>query len=976
MKDFITILIEKTRDFGNHYRKHIQVVQKYYEDMRDRIEVNKKRELVHFLHPAYNFPEELKIVGAVAEGKEEKLKFIGTYFALHLLWMNRQLIEMLMMELLHSNHDRFSIYKNFMREAGNRFRFITATYLSELLKIFIKDIDPPAYAIMGVGTKSDQDDIDVGIIDDGSGDRVGFNRVIARINQEMLKYATSLHFHLSEHIGAQHYSASIDEYKKALKTELRDFVIINEMLGAALIIGDERLFNQFQKEIISRYFFSPKGDNKFHEGYLRGIVGEVRTLLAKPLVSGHINFKDDALRPIKSIISAKKTIFDIHKVNAWDIIDELRKFDLKRVGEYETLEQALTFVEIFRYLYQMLVAQDEEIIIDENSLKNIRKVARILGYTDIGSSSAERHLLVHYYEHITNLRKVIPILCDDIKDHLKTISNFIPLFDPIYSGNLAVDFIKKFKFFRGTSFWDDVLDVFKNTSALNRFVSDFQEFPTERQKDIVRSYIGWLKYDLYTLLTFLTLLGEGKNSFSIFKVLNQDFLRILKKNPEMIRNILFIFHRYPQLVNKYLGLNDSKDLIKLKSFLQERLYEEELRLIFDELINLINIHLTGSQFFKRYFNKVCERYPQVLRMLKNPRDLKEFAEGIYNVVNSMRTFTEKREKLGDYYDIEMVRVSIATLGGTPTQITNTEFIEFADQYMRTLYDICREEVDREFNRRIVTEDVLAIFASGGHAREQAFDDDYDLIVILNSEDPDLLNYSNRVVSKMNAEIIKRGTIPHHRFAEYFGRFVIKFQEIEELLSEERPDIFIEQSQILGARLIIGSRRFERDFLNSILQKKIFNRKEIYIKQMLKEIHSRHPTEKEFINSEIDIKECSGGLRDIEMLLLILKAYFEITEPVNSRLFELLSHKLPQLMDDLTILQNNFYFIKRIRDIYRLTIGASDSILTNNLSIIGSIIGISENNGLYNKLFEVLRETRGVIKRLLNQLFYKEYANGL
>jgi len=964
MKDFITILLEKTRDFGNHYRKHIQVVQRFYEEMRDRIEVHKRRELVHFLHPAHNFPEELRIVAGVADNDEERLKYIGTYFSLHLLWMNRQLIDMLRMELIHPGQERFSIYKNFMREAGDRFRLLTATYIDELLKILTRGMDTPTYAIMGVGTKSDQDDIDVGIIDDGSKDRAGFNRVIARLNQEMLKYATTLHFHLSEHIGARHFSASIDEYKKALETELRDFVIINEMLGAALIIGDQRLFERFQKEVIARYFFSPPGNNKFHEGYLRGIVGEVRTLLAKPLGRLHINFKDDGLRPIKSIISAKKTIFNIHKVNAWDIIDELKKIDSQRVNEYEILEQALTLIEIFRYLYQMVVTQEEEIIIDENSLKNIRKVARVLGYTDMGSCNAEQHLLVHYYEQMTNLRKTIPILCDDIKHHLKEISIFVPLFKPDYTGNLALDFIIRFKFFRGTSFWDDVLDVFNNPDVLDRFIFDFNTFDLKKQEGIIKNYIGWLKFDLYTLLTFLTFLGENKNSFSIFERLNAQFLKILDKTPDIVRNILFVYHRYPQIVNKFLGFNDTKNLLRLKKMFQEKSYEEELILIIDELDGLINIHLTASQFLKRYFKRITDKYSEVLRLLKNLDDLKEFADGIYSDVSSVKTFPEKREKLGDYYDLEMVRVSLASLRGIPPQITNAEFIEFADQYIRTLYDLCREEVDKEFNKRIVTEDVLAIFASGGHAREQAFDDDYDLIVILNSEDPDLLNYSNRVISRMNAEIIKRGTIPHHRFAEYFGRFVIKLQEIEELLSEERPDIFIEQSQILGARLIAGSRHFERKFLNSVLQEKIFKRKDIYIRQMLEEIHSRHPTEKEFINSEIDIKECSGGLRDIEMILLILKAYLEINEPVNSRLFELLSQKLPHWKDEFVTLQNDFYFIKRIKDIYRLTIGATDSILADKLDLVGSIMGFSKPQEPYLKLSETLGEIRYIMKKII------------
>lgn len=967
MKDFLTILFEKTQDFGHHYRKQLQAVKRFYEPMLEKIEIWKKREMVHFLHPSNNFPEELEIVAGVAESTEEKLNFIGAYFALHLLWMNRHLIETLKMELLSSDIDRMQIYKQFMRRAGIQFRYLTAAYIDKLLRTFEEEGKFPKFVIMGVGTKSDQDDIDIGIIDDGSDNRKFFNQVIARMSIEMLKYAVSLHFHLSEHIGSEHYFASLDEFKESLKKELRDFVIINEMLGAAVIVGDNELFRQFQDAVIARYFYHPDGEKKYHEGYLRGILGEVRALLARPISKSCINFKEDGLRPIKSIISAKKTILNIWKVNAWDIIDELKQVDPKRTEEYDLLEKSLTFIEIFRYLYQMFVTQDEEIVIDEAVLRNIRKIAQLLGYTDIGPCRAEDHLLVHYYEHIHNIGRVIPHLLDDLKYHLKNNSIFIKLFESDYQGNLVYDLIEKFRFFRGTSYWDDILDDFGSEKALSRFSSDFNRLGPLEQSAVVKEYIEWLKFDFYTLFTFLTTLGGTKCSAHIYQMLNKEFLSNIDLIPDAVRNIAFVFSRYPELLNKLLSFEKPENLNRYIQTLQTRVYEDEVATIIDELKNLIQIYTLSSHFLKRFFVRITNRYPECLRFLKDPDFLREFAEGIYSDTNSMRTFRDKKEKLGEYYDFEMVRVSLATLSGASIQSTNTEFVEFVDQYIRTLYDICREETDIEFNKRIITEDVLAIFAAGGHAREQAYDDDYDFIVLLNSEDPDLLSYSNRVISKMNAEIIKRGTIPHHRFAEYFGRFVIILQEIEQLLNEDRSDIFIEQSQILGARLIAGSHRFARDFLRTIIQPLIFNKKDIYIRRMISEINSRH-SEKEYINSGIDIKECPGGLRDIEMIMLILKAYFEITEPVNSKLFEIFYRKIPQYQNEFVFLYNSFYFLKTIRDIYRLTVGATDVITREGLKNVALIMGFNSEVELYEKFLEIRTGVTDIVKELVSSIY--------
>ncbi len=966
MKDFLTILSEKTQDFGNHYSKQLQAVKRFYESMLEKIEIAKKREMLHFLHPSSNFPEELTIVAGVAESTEEKFNFIGAYFALHLLWMNRHLIDTLKRELLFANIDRMQIYKQFMRQAGNQFRYLTAAYIEELLKILEKTGKFPKFVIMGVGTKSDQDDIDIGIIDDGSNNREFFNQAIARMSKEMLKYAVSLHFHLSEHIGGKHYSASIYEFKESLKEELRDFVIINEMLGAAVIVGDNELFKQFQDEVIARYFYHPDGEKKYHEGYLRGILGEVRALLARPISKSCINFKEDGLRPIKSIISAKKTVFNIWKVNAWDIIDELTRVDPKRADEYALLEKSLTFIEIFRYLYQMFVTQDEDIVIDEIALKNIRKIALLLGYNDIGLCRAEDHLLVHYYEHIQNIRRVIPRLLNDLKYHLKKNSIFINLFESDYQGNLVCDFIEKFKFFRGTSYWDDILDDFGRVKVLNRFSSDFNRLNPEKQNAVVKEYIEWLRFDFYTLFTFLTTLGGNKCSTGIYQMLNREFLNYIDLIPDTVRNITFVFSRYPEVLNKLFSFEKPENLKRYIQTLQIKRYEDEVATMIDEMRNLIEIYLLSSHFLKRFFVRITNRYPECLRFLRDPDFLKEFADGIYSDINSMRTFSEKKEKLGDYYDFEMVRVSLATLRGGSIHLTNTEYIEFADQYIRTLYDICREETDAELNKRIITEDVLAIFAAGGHAREQAYDDDYDLIVLLNSDDPDLLSYSNKVISKMNAAIIKRGAIPHHRFAEYFGRFIITLNEIKQLLAEDRPDIFIEQSQILGARLIAGSHRFEREFLKSVIHPYIFKNKETYIKRMINEMNSRR-LEKEYINSGIDIKECPGGLRDIEMIMLILKTHLEITEPVNSKLFEIFSQKIPEYRSTFVFLSNSFDFLKRIRDIYRLTVGATDVITKEGLRNVALIMNFDNEVALYKKFSEIRAGVAETIKQLIRPI---------
>ncbi|MEO0226064.1 MAG: hypothetical protein ABIL05_03820 [candidate division WOR-3 bacterium] len=643
MKDFITTLKERIDEFGNHYRKYLQAVSNNLDQLIQRLEEQKKRDQVHILHPAYDFAQEIKTIVGVGETTEEQLRFVGTYYALQFLLINRQAIDRLRMEILASEDERISIYKNFMRQAGNTFRMLTANYIKILLDIFVKD--KPGFVILGVGTKSDQDDIDIGILDDGSSRRREFNRAIALISQEMQKYATSFHFHLSEHIGRRFYSASIAEYKKVLRREIRDFVIINEMLSAAVIIGSEQMFEEYRREVTARYFYNVNGDNLYHEGYLRGILGEISSLLARPISPVYINLKEDALRIIKSIISARKTIFNIEKVNAWDIIEELKVKDPKRQAEYDALERSLTFFEIFRYLYQLFVTQDEVVYLDEVSLKNIRKVSRVLGYSDIGKCRAEEHILVHYYEYIKNIRMVVPLLIEDMKYHLKRNSVFAPMFKVDYPGNLAHDFIERFRFFRGVAFWDDILDDLKVDALLKKFVGDLILLPPEEKERIIKKYIEWVRYDFYLLIEFLTILGKNKNSVSVYHELNQRLLKTIKRIPEKARDIAFVFYRYPQLINNYLSLNDEHGLRTYLKILESRTFEEEVAEIINNLKPLIALHLLSSKFFKHIFLRVLDKYPECIGLLNRPQRLKEFAQGIYSDVGSMRTFEEKKEKL-------------------------------------------------------------------------------------------------------------------------------------------------------------------------------------------------------------------------------------------------------------------------------------------------------------------------------------------
>ena len=71
----------------------------------------------------------------------------------------------------------------------------------------------------------------------------------------------------------------------------------------------------------------------------------------------------------------------------------------------------------------------------------------------------------------------------------------------------------------------------------------------------------------------------------------------------------------------------------------------------------------------------------------------------YDIHTRMMRYTDayerKKQDLGAYYDLQFLRIGLATLQGMPLSQLDAEFTEFADHFLETLFDVCKAEVDAE-----------------------------------------------------------------------------------------------------------------------------------------------------------------------------------------------------------------------------------------------------------------------------------------
>lgn len=970
---------DRAHEMGNHHRKYTHVIRKHGRSLIDILENSGRFDRVHLRNPASDIGLEMDAILDSCEGENDKLIHLGTYYAVQYLLMNIRAIDRLTLTVSRTE-SRMSVYRDFIHQAGDDFEVLIREYLKRLLDIFIGDNPCPEYVICTVGTRLHQDDVDLGIIDDGSPARVHLNKAIGKMAREMVRWASVPDFYLSEHVGSHGYIVSIDEYRKRLDRRILDFISVTEILSAYPIIGSDALFERFKKEIHNRYYYRKRKTIREHEGYVRGLIGEIESLLIWPQDPDHVNPKHDLLRLISGTLAAYRSVYRIKELDPGRIMRELDGKLRKDRNVFRALERSYTFVETFRHLYQQFSAQEEDIdLTNPNEQECLQKVASAMGFEDTGVVLAWEQLLVHYLEYVKGGRKAIRALVPGLRDHIKKITIFGEWvrndFETDESGervNLGVDFLKRVRYFHGIKHWDDLLEALEDeeNDLLKLFLQDLQQLDAIRRQQVINYYAYWGHQTFYALLRLLVILGKKAKEYQaedVFHALNKAFLESVRGTPDEIRRFSTVFIHYPELIHEYLMSVDEQSQHHFYNKLSAKVWDPQVAEWQSKLLWFCEILLKSSLFFKRAISRAGKRNRQYFTCFGDLDKLDRINQGILADLVRLHSHEEQREMLGAYYDVQFLRIGLATLQGRPLEQLDAEFTEFADFFLQLLFDICKTEVDARLGTRILTHDLLAVFVAGGHARERAHQDDYDLIVLLNSDDEEIYEYSSRIIALLNREISRRGIMPQYRLADRFGGFISRFSEVEGFLNNASDDAYVEMSQLVGARMIVGSGRLEKEFTEKIIHNCIYSQKKMFSKMMVNEIYSRH----KYVSAkgdylEFNIKEGCGGLRDLEMAMLIYKVLYEIRDPLGGRFWDVLDEHHSGRRREFLELKESYQFLNRLRDVYRLSVAPQNRLDPNYFDMPAEILGYRDSGGktAREKLIQDYREnTKSVAEKI-------------
>ena len=989
MDIYFNRLRQRANVLGNQYKKYITIIDKYMDPLMSRLENAGMIERVHLWAGAHDYQEEMATISQVGYTLEEKLNDLSCYFAYQFLQLNLSALDALMLEIT-TKDKKLLVYKQFMLRVGHDFRKLSAVYMEHLMNLYLPADKKLEFVFMGVGTRSDQDDIDIGVIDRGEDGREELNRAIGRMSTEMFKKAISLHFHLSEHVGnVTSFTASVDEYVKLLELEIHDFVILTEMLGAARILGSRKLFFDFRRQVTVRYFYNPHDikNLKFHEGYLRGIVGETRSFMFRELYRERISPKSDGLRMIKGALFAAKTIFNFRQVNAWAILEELKQRDKKRHYYYTNLEESLTFLEIFRYLYQMLISQEEEIYLnDESTFQNLAGVAEAMGYGNIGAANATDFLITDYYTNIQKAKSTLNDMLPSFVGHLSSVTVFGKLLrhkkvteeGKKRIGNLAIRFLQESAFYRGTRFWDDIIDVLarKNGQVLKRLVHDLCRLSPERKEVVLHDYIEWSWNSFIATFSFILLLHRYRAELpdcKLFEEFNRLFFERIHTSAEIAQRLSTVFKNYPNLMYEYIKLLTEDQQKSFYNLLDINVWDQEVLPVRNRLRYLIKLQYGTSKYFNRVMDKVIARHPEYLHFLDDSRRLLLIGKGKLAEVERTQDIQQKLDKIRSYHHFEFFRACLNAFSGKSVESIALDFTVFSDTYLRLLFDLCKLDMDERRKSDLKTKDLLGIFVTGGHGQMLAFDDDYDLIILLNSDDKDILNYCSSIISRMHREVVKCGIMPHYRFSQYTSTYVCTFSQLSLILKDTSKDVFIDMSQLLAARMVVGSSILQRAFEDEIITPYIYNKKQDYIHAMYTELERRQQDFKRTNPNVLNIKESPGGLRDIEMLIFIIKALYEISDNSNFKILIQLQENMRSLKSQFEKLYSSYTFLRVIRNLNRLIIAADDSFDIRYIDSLAENLNGEDNSSatasqtLFHDVEKTMNQVTKIIKKISQRI---------
>ena len=696
-------LLRRAQPLGNYARKYTRAVETGGGALWSRLEATGRLSRVALDRAAPSLTEAFDEVAASAGGPQEQLALLGTFYAVQYLNMNARVLEQLVVDVAEQG-ERLDAYRLFLRRAEAEFAALASAYIRRVLRVLLPPGLKAPFVVCSVGSRGHQDDIDVAVVDEGGPAREQLDRTLAQVGVQMLRHASALDHYLAQRVRARGVCVSPEELTAALCTDRLDFVVVTELLRAELLAGRVSLHRRLRDEVIGLFLHRPDHDNTWHEFYLRGLLGEIRSHMLRPPPPGSVNPKADALRLSVGLVLALKTTEAVGGTRTHELLRRLRARRPGLRGHLARLERSITFLETFHHLSNLLIAQEDQVAVEGTEAReNLARVAQAMGYRDHGPLAAVDHLMVHYHEAVGAAREVAVPLMDDVAKHLAEHSRLSCWTRPSSAVEVATGVTEAVLSatgrFRGARFWDDLLEALdcEDGRLLAAFAEGYHDLAPGRRHEAAEILASWGRDAPFAFLTITVLLsrrhGSPRGEEDIARELTAAFIRQLGVREEDIRALSRVFRFYPDLVNRFLLTLSRDELARLRTTLEIPIGSPEVAEARDRFHAFIGVHRDTSRMVKRVLARLTERHDATVMAIPDGETLRTLARGKLAASERHPNPDAQRALLGKYYDMEFLRMALATLQGASSSLTRAEFLDVATTYVSALWDACLREAD-------------------------------------------------------------------------------------------------------------------------------------------------------------------------------------------------------------------------------------------------------------------------------------------
>lgn len=862
---------------------------------------------------------------------------VGAYFAHHYLRTQAEASRELLRNafLRDPEHRIRTAHRTYETQEATRREWISA--LVELaLATAAPDLSKKDYVAFNVGALVDHEDVDLAIVVKNEAARDALTRGFATVTKTFLRYASKLQLFLTEELDTPRVGATIEEYEALLRRPARSVVSVMQLLGSQYLCGNHSLSRELQERVISAYY-AGEGEPMVHEAFLRSVMAELRHYLLPSTKPGLLSPKREIYVPAKLATTAVRIVHGVHEARPPHALALLAKKDPELAETYRSLADAFSQNEVLRALLFLYVHPGDEFdLLDMDVEAASRRVALLMGARESARRSAAGRLNQMYGEIRARALRAVATLSSKIDLHLSRVSTFRRLVERELPGedkNLATRLLAALTRYKDSVFWDEVLDLLVgNVANGQRFYEDLLALDDDTRAEVADGFITQMSDGAHALVDFLAFIANKDRDAGpegapreLGLVFWRAFLGLLERDPAVRKAVVrrldtetkadALFRLAVAYAPQHLA--ELADLIEAA--------DDTLRTarVVRAIRSVMILAHHRSRYVGRISARVLARTPQFLTRLGDSRRLKELAAEIRQEAALERVPHEQVELLGDALDVASLRGAlVAVLEGAPAEL-DAELVGEVDKYVRELFKACFREVRQ---RSAMFEHYrpganIALFATGGYGRGEAFGSDFDYLAVVDEDERGLKKFFGKVLQRVAGAMTRRGLHPHNRFTGHFNAYVVSIPELVEYLESRNDETFIDEAEILEARFVLGDPMVAQAFNKQVRRRVTSENAEAFVSALLRELRER----RDALPPTLNLKEGAGGLRELHLLWLAVRVVAQLPAPLGPEQMRAVAQALPNCRAHVRFLMVMHAELRRARDLHRLTVAFHDKV---------------------------------------------------